>query len=55
VKSGYEFGLGVKNFNDLEESDTIEAFEERKRRGRYNTNLTIKQKWLSIYSAIFVL
>ncbi|MDX1905362.1 MAG: translation initiation factor IF-2 [Thermonemataceae bacterium] len=29
VKSGYDCGLNIKNFNDLQEHDTIEVFEQR--------------------------
>ena len=27
VKSGYECGMNVENFNDIKESDVIEAYE----------------------------
>jgi translation initiation factor IF-2 len=29
VKSGYEFGVSILNFNDLQEGDVLEFFEER--------------------------
>ncbi|MDN5201568.1 translation initiation factor IF-2 [Fulvivirgaceae bacterium BMA10] len=29
VKSGYECGLSIKNFNDIKVGDTVEGFEER--------------------------
>ncbi|WP_448518472.1 translation initiation factor IF-2 [Rhodoflexus sp.] len=29
VKSGYECGIGIKNFNDIRPGDIIEAYEER--------------------------
>jgi translation initiation factor IF-2 len=29
VKSGYECGISIKNYNDLKVGDIIEAFEER--------------------------
>jgi translation initiation factor IF-2 len=29
VKYGYEFGLSIKNFNDMEVGDTIESFEQK--------------------------
>ena len=27
VAAGYECGIGIENFNDIREGDTIEAFE----------------------------
>ena len=27
VATGYECGIGIENFNDIREGDTIEAFE----------------------------
>jgi len=29
VKSGYECGISIKNFNDIKEGDVIESYEER--------------------------
>jgi translation initiation factor IF-2 len=29
VKQGYECGISIKNFNNLEEGDIIEGFEQR--------------------------
>jgi translation initiation factor IF-2 len=26
VKSGYECGIGIKNFNDIEEGDMLESY-----------------------------